>query len=95
MQEGAVCPETMVVCGDKEIEWKQIFALAWLFLPRKTMAWPDWFMSDNSAMGYDDLEPNLMTVLNIQRSRLRIEQVAEWLRLRFTHFPGFSTWAVK
>ena len=74
MQEGAVCPETMVVCGDKEIEWKQIFALAWLFLPRKTIAWPDWFMSDNPVMGYNDLEPNLMTVLNIQRSRLRIEQ---------------------
>lgn len=74
MQEGAVCAETIVVCGDKEIEWKQIFALAWLLLPRRTMAWPDWLMSDNAAMGWQDLEPNLITVLSIQRSRLRMEQ---------------------
>ena len=65
-QEGAVSTNTVVYCGTDHVPWFNIFAIAWLFLPRWTISWPDWFMKD-----YDLLEPNLMNALTIQRYRLR------------------------
>ncbi|OAP63336.1 hypothetical protein AYL99_02563 [Fonsecaea erecta] len=75
-QEGALSSSPLVVCGAEEIPWNQIFALAWLFFPRSTMRWPQWFLSDNPSHTYAQLEPNMMFVRSIQRYRLHQMQVA-------------------
>ncbi|KIW46559.1 uncharacterized protein PV06_02226 [Exophiala oligosperma] len=67
-QEAAMSPVPVVACGEDEIPWAQIFALAWIFQPKVTMAWPDWFLPDQ---GYDVLEPNLFAVTGIQKFRVR------------------------
>jgi hypothetical protein len=71
-QEGAVSANPLVFCGDICVPWIQIFALAWLYLPRSTMRWPDWFTSN-----YGVLETNLMDAVNIQRYRLGRTYVAQ------------------
>ena len=65
-QEGAVSTNTVVYCGTDHAPWLNIYALAWLFLPARSMDWPSWFTT-----GYNLLEPNLFNALNIQRYRLR------------------------
>lgn len=39
-QEGAVSTTTIVYCGSDHVPWFNVFALAWLFLPRWTTSWP-------------------------------------------------------
>ena len=73
-QEAALSSKPVVVCGEEEISWNHIFALAWLFLPRYTMAWPEWFLPDHDK-GYADLEPSLIFAFGVERYRLR--QIAE------------------
>ncbi|KAH0848299.1 hypothetical protein AYO21_04329 [Fonsecaea monophora] len=75
-QEGALSSDPVVVCGEDEIPWLQIFALAWLFLPRTTMRWPQWFLSDDPSKTYANLEPNIMFIQSIQTYRLHQMQVA-------------------
>ena len=70
-QESALSSAPIVVCGPDEIAWNQIFALAWLFQPRYTMAWPDWFLSNYPGERYARLEPNLIFIRSIQEYRLR------------------------
>lgn len=67
-QEAAMSPVPIVVCGEEEIPWAQIFALAWIFHPKVTMSWPDWFLPNQ---GYHELEPNLFAVAGIQKFRVR------------------------
>ncbi|KIW10567.1 hypothetical protein PV08_11531 [Exophiala spinifera] len=67
-QEAAMSPVPIVVCGEDEIPWAQIFALAWIFHPKVTMAWPNWFLPDH---GYDKLEPNIFAAAGIQKFRVR------------------------
>ncbi|KIY03459.1 uncharacterized protein Z520_00150 [Fonsecaea multimorphosa CBS 102226] len=75
-QEGALSSNPVVVCGAEVIPWVQIFALAWLFFPRSTMRWPQWFLSDDPSQTYAQLESNMMFIRSIQRYRLRQTQIA-------------------
>ncbi|KAJ9610376.1 hypothetical protein H2200_005153 [Cladophialophora chaetospira] len=68
-QEGSLSSEPVVVCGEDEIPWNQVFALAWLFEPRYTMLWPSWFLP-NYPNGYAELEPNLGFIQSVQEYRL-------------------------
>ncbi|KIX03068.1 uncharacterized protein Z518_06618 [Rhinocladiella mackenziei CBS 650.93] len=67
-QEGALSSTPIVVCGSEEIPWAQIFSLAWLFQPRKTISWPAWFLP---GIGYAKLEPNIDAVVSIHHWRVR------------------------
>ncbi|KIW23422.1 uncharacterized protein PV07_11620 [Cladophialophora immunda] len=75
-QEGALSSNPVVVCGAEEIPWIQIFSLAWLFFPRSTMRWPEWFLSDDPSKTYAAVEQNMMFIRSIQRYRLRQMQIA-------------------
>lgn len=70
IQEAAMCADTVVRCGDVESDWASIFALAWLFLPKHTMAFPDWVTVD-----YSKLEPHLTSITRIQSYRIREQQI--------------------
>jgi hypothetical protein len=75
-QEGSLSSDPVVTCGGEEMPWNQIFALAWLFLPRYTMSWPDWFLSDHPGQRYAKLEPNLIFIRSVQQYRLRQMMIA-------------------
>ncbi|KIW97509.1 uncharacterized protein Z519_01093 [Cladophialophora bantiana CBS 173.52] len=77
-QEGALSSDPVVVCGKEETPWIQIFALAWLFQPRSTMRWPQWFLSTNHSETYVELEANMMFIRSIQRYRLHAMQIANY-----------------
>ncbi len=75
-QEGSLSSQPVVVCGGEETAWNQIFALAWLFLPRCTMTWPVWFLAKYPGQGYAKLEPNLKFISSVQEYRLRQMMIA-------------------
>jgi hypothetical protein len=70
-QEASLSADPVVVCGDEEIPWMQIFALAWLFQPRFTMTWPDWFLANYPWQRFAKLEPHLVFISTVQQYRLR------------------------
>lgn len=41
-QEATASLFTQVVCGRDTVEWNQLFALAWIFLPGYTSKWPEY-----------------------------------------------------
>ncbi|KAI1775572.1 heterokaryon incompatibility protein-domain-containing protein [Hypoxylon cercidicola] len=66
-QEAALCRETRVICGDQEVGWDNIFALAWMLLPRSIGLYPDYISEDlNRTLN------NISAVENIQRRRRRL-----------------------
>ncbi|KAI1760717.1 heterokaryon incompatibility protein-domain-containing protein [Hypoxylon sp. FL1150] len=66
-QEAALCRETRVICGDQEVGWDNIFALAWILLPRSVGLYPDYILDDlNRTLN------NISAVENIQRRRRRL-----------------------
>ncbi|KAI4867569.1 heterokaryon incompatibility protein-domain-containing protein [Hypoxylon rubiginosum] len=66
-QEAALCRETRVTCGDQEVGWDNIFALAWMLLPRSIGLYPDYISDDpNRTLN------NISAVENIQRRRRRL-----------------------
>lgn len=75
-QEGTLSSDPVVVCGQEEVAWNQMFALAWLFQPRHTMTWPDWFLSNYPGQRYAKLEPEMKFIDSIQQYRLRQTQIA-------------------
>lgn len=74
-QEGSLSSDPVVVCGEEEIPWNQIFALSWLFQPRHTMSWPSWFLPKRPN-GYAELETHLMFIRSVQEYRLRQMMIA-------------------
>ena len=82
-QEGSLSADPIVVCGAEQMPWNHVFALAWLFVPRYTMTWPDWFLAHYPDQRYALLEPNLMFIRSVQEYRLRqmmIDEKANSLR---------------
>ncbi|XXG94923.1 hypothetical protein Hte_001182 [Hypoxylon texense] len=66
-QEAALCRETRATCGDQEVGWDNIFALAWMLLPRSIGLYPDYIPDDiNRTLN------NISAVENIQRRRRRL-----------------------
>ncbi|KAI6084537.1 heterokaryon incompatibility protein-domain-containing protein [Hypoxylon rubiginosum] len=66
-QEAALCRETQVTCGDQVVGWDNVFALAWMLLPRSVGLYPDYIADDlNRTLN------NISAVENIQRRRRRL-----------------------
>ncbi|KAI0173430.1 heterokaryon incompatibility protein-domain-containing protein [Hypoxylon sp. FL1284] len=66
-QEAALCRETCAICGDQEVGWDNIFALAWMLLPRSIGLYPDYIADDlNRTLN------NISAAENIQRRRRRL-----------------------
>ena len=63
-QEGAVGGHPYALRGPYAFTWAQLTALAFLCLPRDSLAWPDWVEFE-----YYEIEPSLSTVLSIQKHR--------------------------
>lgn len=64
-QEAAMCTDTRVLCGSKEIRWNEFFSLAWLARPRVLAGWPSWASSDLN----DGMDLGIDAICNIQQSR--------------------------
>jgi hypothetical protein len=86
-QEGSLSADPVVFCGSEQLPWNQLFALAWLFVPRSTMIWPDWFLANYPKERYAKLEPNLFFIGNVQEYRLRQAIIASD---QDTSFRAFS-----
>jgi hypothetical protein len=86
-QEGSLSTDPILFCGSEELPWNQLFALAWLFVPRSTMIWPDWFLASYPNERYAKLEPNLFFIRNVQEYRLRQAMIAS---NEDTSFRAFS-----
>ncbi|KAL7624188.1 hypothetical protein AAE478_005746 [Parahypoxylon ruwenzoriense] len=76
-QEAALCRDTQMICGPQEVGWDNIYALAWMLLPRSIGLHPDYISEDlNGTLN------NISAVENIQRRRKR--QFGDFYRTRGT-----------
>ncbi|KAI1372158.1 heterokaryon incompatibility protein-domain-containing protein [Hypoxylon crocopeplum] len=66
-QEAALCRQTRVICAEEEVGWDNIYALAWMLLPRSIGLYPDW-ISDDMNRTLD----NIFAIQSIQRRRRRL-----------------------
>ena len=72
-QEGAVGGDPYALRGPHCFTWAQLTALAFLFQPRFTMAWPDW-----ADFRFNEIEPTLVTVSAIENYRIRERHEGNW-----------------
>ncbi|KAI1642464.1 heterokaryon incompatibility protein-domain-containing protein [Daldinia loculata] len=68
-QEASLCAQTRVVCGNQEVDWDNIFSLAWMILPSNITLYPDYILDD-----LDRTLNNITAVQYIQRRRKRLLQ---------------------
>jgi hypothetical protein len=65
-QEAAVGGDPYALRGPYIFTWVQLTALAFLFMPRFKMSWPDW-----ATFRYYEIEPSITTLLSINHYRTR------------------------
>ncbi|KAI1653373.1 heterokaryon incompatibility protein-domain-containing protein [Daldinia decipiens] len=68
-QEASLCAQTRVVCGNQEVDWDNVFLLAWMILPSNITLYPDYILDD-----LDRTLDNITAVQYIQRRRKRLFQ---------------------
>ncbi|KAI2608974.1 heterokaryon incompatibility protein-domain-containing protein [Hypoxylon fragiforme] len=63
-QEAALCRETIMICGEQEVSWGHVFAVAWILVPRNIGLYPDYITDD-----LDRTLNNLTAIESIHRQR--------------------------
>lgn len=64
-QEATVCRNTIVACGEMEVSWDHLFALAWLMTEKWTIRWPLWLAIER----WNAFEQHRNIILTIQELR--------------------------
>ncbi|KAI0835320.1 heterokaryon incompatibility protein-domain-containing protein [Hypoxylon sp. FL0890] len=84
-QEAALCRHTRVVCGEQEVEWDNVYALAWMVTPRSVEVYPD-YISENQ----NGILNNLAAIQHIQRRRRQQFGDSHWHEKGRTNISPFS-----
>nr|AVY05527.1 heterokaryon incompatibility protein [Nodulisporium sp.] len=83
--EAALCRHTCVVCGEQEVDWDNVYALAWMITPRSVEVYPD-YIPDNQNGTLN----NLAAIQHIQRRRRQLFGDSHWHEKGRTSMYPFS-----
>ncbi|KAI0118583.1 heterokaryon incompatibility protein-domain-containing protein [Hypoxylon sp. NC0597] len=85
-QEAALCRRTQVICGEQEVGWDNVYALAWVLTPRSIEVYPDYISDDqNSTLN------NLAAIQHIQRRRRQLYGDSHWHEKGRKNISPFSS----